>query len=392
MNKGFYAENVTALTRDHKGNIWAAAWVDLTVKSSKKNEVRGMFIIYKIDIEAQKIYRYRLDKISSSGLVNSFQTIYSIYAENSANLWLGTGSGLFNFNPQLESIKAFPLAPEQITKLNSISIHAITPDVHNPLKYLWIGTANKGLFRFNKDEKTFTQHTKKNGLPGNTVSSVLTDNNGNLWLGTNKGLCKIVLDTNTSEILDVQNFDKSDGIKDDDFGFFYGQNAHKNSKGEMFFAGAKDISIFDPEEIKTESVQSPLVPTAFYINFKPIYFAEPESPLTAPVSKITQIELPYRDNSFAIDLAVLNFRSPEKSRYMYKLSGFQDEWVQPGNSRKAIFTRVPPGDYIFKAKAYNDNGSMKSNELVINISIIPPWYLTWWAYLFYGLSFLVILY
>jgi len=378
--KRFISENVTALAKDQRGNIWTAAWVNLLPDSSSDKGEKSFFVVSKMDISAQKIHRYRLNNLLGANLTKTKQTIYTIYVESSDILWLGTSFGLVRFEPKSNVIKVYQADSHRSESLSSNQVHSIKPDKLNPNRFLWIGTNGGGLCRFDKTNQTFTHYSNKNGLPGNTVSSILIDNRGNLWLGTNKGLCNAVINPDSNNILSFRNYDNSDGISDDDFSFFYGQNAHQNAKGEMFFAGAKGISIFNPDEIKDNPITPPVVLSGFYLNFQPVYFGEPGYPFTAPVSRLKQIDLSFENNSFAIELAALDFHAPEKNRYAYKLEGYQDKWVYPVSGRRAVFTQVPPGKYIFHAKAANSDGVWNEKELTLIIHIIPPWYLTWWAY------------
>ena len=229
------------------------------------------------------------------------------------------------------------------------------------------------------------RYSKHDGLAGNTVTSILSDPSGNLWLGTDKGLSKAIMDSGAAKILRFRNYDRSDGIIDDDFSFFYGQNAHQNSKGEMFLAGAKGITIFHPDDIGSRSEAPPLVATGFYLNFKSASYGEPGSPLTGAISRLKHIDLSHEDNSFAIELAALDFHAPKKNRYAYKLEGFQDDWIYPGNEYRAVFTQVPPGTYTFRAKAANSDGVWNEKGLTMTIRIFPPWYRSWWAYMIYGI-------
>jgi signal transduction histidine kinase/ligand-binding sensor domain-containing protein/DNA-binding response OmpR family regulator len=375
------SENVTALCRDPHGNIWVAANVDQF--GAGKDGAEPALLVSHIDINTQKIRRYRLDRLISPDFQPDTQTIFAIHAEYPGVLWLGTSFGLVRFEPATGAVKVYRAGPRQEAKLSNNRVQAVTADWRFPERYLWVGTDGGGLCRFDKSEETFRRYTLKDGLPDEVVSSVLSDRQGNLWLGTSKGLCNASLSPDTREIVRLRNYDRSNGIIDDDFSFFYGQNAHQNAKGEMFFAGAQGISIFDPEDIRDNELPPPVVITGFYLNFKPANYRDPGSPLPAPLSQLEQLELSYQDNTFVIELAALDFQSPEKNRFAYRLEGYQDEWVYPGSERRAVFTQVPPGNYTFHAKAANSYGVWNESGVTLQIRIIPPWYRTWWAYLLY---------
>ncbi len=381
------SENITAITPDHRGNIWTGAWVDLFSDSLDMQIKKSYLNITHIDVFNHKIYNYRLLDLTKSKKIENKQYIYSIHTERSGILWVGSSFGLIRFEPQTGVKRVFRAVSGDPQSLSYNRVHAVTEDKHYPERYLWIGTDGGGLCRFDKNTETFKRYGIKDGLPGNIVSSVLTDAHGNLWLGTDKGLSNALIDSASDEIVQFINYDQSDGIIDGDFSFFYGQNAHKNSRGDMFFAGSKGISVFKPDSIRGNLNPPPLVLSQFYLNFKPVDFHKPGSPLKKPVSRLKSITLSNNDNSFAIEMSALNFHSPEKNRFAYKLEGYQDEWIYPGAERRAIFTRVPPGEYTFRAKAANSNGIWNEKGVVLKINIVPPWYKTRWAYGLYAVFF-----
>jgi signal transduction histidine kinase/DNA-binding response OmpR family regulator/streptogramin lyase len=389
-NRYSITENITALSRDQRGNIWVAANVD-QFDSVNTLPDPSLTVSY-IDISSQKIRRYRLEKLISQDFKPNTQRIFSIHAEFPDVLWLGSSFGLVRFEPATGTVKIYRAGPRQNGQLSNNNVHAVTADPRNPERYLWVGTDGGGLCRFDKSEETFQRYTQKDGLPGEVVSSVLTDRHGNLWLGTDKGLCNVFLDPDTREIVRLRTFDRSNGIREDDFSFFYGQNAHQNAKGEMFFAGAKGISIFHPDEIRDNHVPPPVVITSFYLNYKPVNFRDPGSPLPAAPSQLDELTLSYENNSFVIELAALDFHAPEKNRFAYRLEGYQNEWIYPGSERRAVFTRVPPGTYRFYAKAASSDGFWNESGISLLIHIVPPWYRTWWAYAVYLAVILGVLY
>lgn len=387
IGPGKVSENITALTCDGGGNLWAAARVDIAAQDNRQNRI---FIIYHININTHKIRRYRLDKTLDPGSVLYF--INTIHLESPNILWLGSGFGLIRFEPETGAIKVYQTDPQNPAGLSSNRIHAVAADRHQPQRYLWLGTDGGGLVRFDRQNESFQHYGIEEELPGTIVSSILIDRRGTLWLGTNRGLCNALVDSSTGDILQFRTFDKSDGIVDDDFGFFYGHNAHQNRAGDMFFAGAKGITVFNPDQISANPLPPPLVASDFYINYRRVTYGQPDSPLPASISGLNHIELSYKNNSFAIELAALDFHAPEKNRYAYILEGYQDDWVEAGHERRAVFTRVPPGRYVFRAKAANSDGVWNEKGLTLSIRIIPPWYRRWWAYGIYGLSLLGLLY
>ncbi|RMH61266.1 MAG: response regulator [Calditrichaeota bacterium] len=377
------SENITAITKDARGNIWTGAGVDLLLDSLGVPNIKRFLNITHIDVYDHKIHNYNLSSLIHTGQSDKWQYIYTINAGPSGILWLGGSFGLFRFDPQTGDNQLFRAIPGDPHSLSGNRVQAVARDKRHPDRYLWVGTDGGGLCRFDKQSETFKRYAQKDGLPGLTVSSILTDRQDDLWLGTDKGLVHARIDSVTNDIARFISYDRGDGINDDDFSFFYGQNAQINAKGEMFFAGAKGISIFNPDSIRENTQPSKVLLTRFYLNFKPAEFKDPGSPLTAPLSRLKRIDLNHTDNSFAIEMATLDFHAPGKNRFAYKLDGYEDDWIYPGMEKRAIFTHVPPGTYTFRAIAAGRNGIRNEKETRLIINIIPPWYQSIWAYMLY---------
>jgi signal transduction histidine kinase/CheY-like chemotaxis protein/AraC-like DNA-binding protein len=274
--------------------------------------------------------------------------------------------------------------PEQ----NKVS--SVVADPFVPQRFLWLAT-NSGLKRFDKETERFDAYTIKHGLTSNEICSILSENLGNLWLGTDLGITKVILDKEGRDVIGFRNYDFQDGLNATNYCFFYGHNAFKNSRGEMFFAGTDGFNIFHSKNLNNPT-PPPVKITNFLINFKPVSFRDPDSPLQAPISLTREIVLPYQDNTFSFELAALDYHTPEKNLYAYKMHGFQENWINLGSNRTALFTHVPPGEYTFRAKAANSDGVWNEEGVSLKLIIAPPWWRTWWAYSIYVLLTLGMIY
>ena len=96
-----------------------------------------------------------------------------------------------------------------------------------------------------------------------------------------------------------------------------------------------------------------------------------------------QIELNHDQNFFSFEFAALNYSSPVKNQYAYQLVGIDKDWVYSGQQRLANYTNIAPGTYVFRVKASNNDGIWNEKGTSVTIIIHPPWWRTWWAYLFY---------
>jgi hypothetical protein len=230
------------------------------------------------------------------------------------------------------------------------------------------------LCRFDPVSETFTTYTEKHGLAGNAVKSILEDNQGDLWLGTNHGLSRFSPQQQT-----FTNYHVKDGLQSDLFTTAYAGGARcKGRDGTLYFGGENGFNAFHPARIRPNSFMPPVVITQFKLFDKPL----------PGKHETSLIELEYDQNFFSLGFAALSYRSPEKNQYAYQLKGVDKDWVYSGNRHSANYTDIEPGSYSFKVKASNNDGVWNQKGTSIRILIHPPWWRTFWAYSFYFLCFL----
>ena len=105
-----------------------------------------------------------------------------------------------------------------------------------------------------------------------------------------------------------------------------------------------------------------------------------------------QIELGYNQNDVALEYVGLHYKNPKKNKYAYKLEPYEKEWNYVGDIRNAHYTNLSAGEYTFFVKASNSDGVWNEAGTSISIIISPPWWKTTWAYISYGLFFVLTLY
>jgi signal transduction histidine kinase len=164
------------------------------------------------------------------------------------------------------------------------------------------------------------------------------------------------------------NYDVNDGLQSDEFNggaYAIGQN------GEMFFGGINGYNSFFPEKIIENSYIPPVVFTSFRV-------FDSEVKLDTAIIYKKNITLDYTDNFFSFEFASLDYGNPEKNQYVYKLEGFDQNWVRSGNRRYAKYTNLDGGDYVFRVKGSNSDGIWNVGGASLTITINPPIWATWW--------------
>lgn len=305
-------------------------------------------------------------------LTYDYDFLQSIY-EDDGKIWLGSINGLFCFDPAKEKIAGtYFYQPTDSTSLSNNFVFCFAKDIQHPFRYLWIGTKGGGLNRLDKMTGKFTRYNTKNGLANNVIYGMLSDSNGNLWLSTNKGLSFFNLDDNS-----FTNFDVSDGLQGNEFNRY----AYcKTKDGLLVFGGMNGVNYFDPNEIK------PLDPpevifTEFRLFNRPVKVTDPNSPLKKEISYTDEVTLKYEQNVVTMQFAAMDFRKQGNVRYRYRMEGFDKDWIYSGQFHEATYTNLDPGDYRFIVQASFKNGEWGTKETALSITVVPPWYRTWWFYL-----------
>lgn len=229
------------------------------------------------------------------------------------------------------------------------------------------------LNRYNKAQNNFSHFTTENGLPDNQIYSLVCDNNGMLWMGTNRGLCRF-------NPLDYtyKNFTGKDGIQN----YEYNTGAALKLKdGTLLIGGITGYNIIHPDKIENKASEPPVVVISSFKIF------DKETP-----TGDGQLKLKYKENSLAFEFAELSYNGNEQNHYAYQLEGVDPEWVYSDTRRYVSYSRLKPGDYTFHVKASNADGVWNESGAQLKSTISPPWWLTWWAYTFYTLLILCTVY
>jgi signal transduction histidine kinase/ligand-binding sensor domain-containing protein/DNA-binding response OmpR family regulator len=364
--KSLNGNNIFTMCEDSYGNFWVGVFY-------------GGLNLFDPETDSFRHYNYHPHKPNSL----SSNQIIKIFEDSQKNLWIGTdGAGLDLLHWKGKDDVSFTHYKYECSNggtLSSNVINAIVEDRHNNL---WIGTG-QGLNKINYRNQTFRVYRKENGLPDNVINGVIEDKNGFLWLSTNQGISK--LDPLTGKI---KNYTTADGLQSQEFirGSYL-----KSQTGELFFGGVNGFNSFFPDQIKDKFFASPLYLTEFRIRNGLIKPDQKNSPLQKHISETEEITLSYADNDFGLGFAALNYSNALKSKYAYLLEGYDKDWQWVGTQRNANYAKVPPGSYTFRVKSVNNNGQFNDDEARVHITVLPPWWRTWWAYTLYAMILLGLL-
>jgi len=334
---------VHAITEDAAGNLWVGTSSGLNL----------------LDRESGHFTVFMHDAANPDSL--SHDQINCLYADADGSLLAGTAEGGLNrFIPKDGTWKHYRHDPGNPRSLGNDTIYGIFKDSKG---IFWIST-RAGLDRLDDpDQGLFTRFDRKSGLPAETVIGILEDEQGYLWLSTFNGLSRFDPRTET-----FKNFDQSDGLKNLEYDFY----AYcRLRSGQLWFGGKRGIDIVDPRLVATNQHVPPVHITGLEINNEPVAFDG------AP------LRLDHLDRVVTFEFAVLNFISPRKNQYRYTLEGFDKGWVTTTGDRPfATYTNLAPGTYSFRVQGANNDGLWNETGDSIRFTIVPPWWATWWFYLF----------
>jgi signal transduction histidine kinase/ligand-binding sensor domain-containing protein/DNA-binding response OmpR family regulator len=339
--------SVWKIFKDRAGNIWASSLIGF----GSQNEYRRLF---KFN---EKLNRFE----PAFFAVKS--DVLAISDDGHGGLWLGTFTGLLHANIKTGAVKEIDL------KVAVRSLH------RSQSGELWIGTYGRGVFSRDDITGKLTNYTEDNGLCNNKVLNIEEDNTGNFWFSTHNGVSKLVPATGH-----IENFYAADGLQSNQF--YYNASA-KLKDGRILFGGIKGFTVFVPDSIRQFYDFPRLLVTGISIDNTPAsslsgYFKDNKGVYTTE-----KIELPYDKAILSIDYVALEYSQPQKIQYAYRLQGRDKKWNYVGGTRSINYSRLGEGKYLLKIKSTNASGIWNTEVRTILITVLPPWFRTWEAYVSY---------
>jgi len=349
--------DIIALRKDRRGNLWMGT-LD-----------HGVYVLDP----ANRLRRY----VHQPGRVNSLANnhVNTIIEDRRGDVWLGTHGGLERFDPANDAFIHHRNDPADKRSISHNAVVTITEDHRGDL---WLGTG-MGLNKLVRSTGTFVAYDRRHGLPGDAVNGIQEDDRGNLWLSTNKGIARFDPARGTSIAFDVHA-----GLQGNQFN----PNVSARSRdGALFFGGVNGANGFYPDCIRYNRTVPPVVISDFQILNKPVPLGN-GSVLRRHISQTAEMTLSYKHSVFSFGFEALNYSSPGKNRYAYKMEGFDEDWIYSGDRRFATYTNLPSGRaYTFRVKASNNDGVWNEKGASVRIYITPPFWETLW---FRGLALLTL--
>jgi signal transduction histidine kinase/DNA-binding response OmpR family regulator/ligand-binding sensor domain-containing protein len=240
---------------------------------------------------------------------------------------------------------------------------------------VFIGTSHTGLFTF---DITSLRINRISDLSHVNISSVVEDDNGNIWMGSKNGLIKYDREKTNK----ITTFYTSDGIGGEQFN----NNAYyKASNGMIYMGGIHGLTCFIYDEGKQKNETARAYVEYILLNNLPQYF-----PIYGlHINSKGYYELPLEYNSFGLSYMILDPVDYSSYRYAYMMEGYDKDWIYANTNRLASYTDLPSGYYQFLLRVYNNDYSQMITETTRKIYIKPPSYLH--PVLLYGVYPIIVL-
>ncbi|MET0655402.1 MAG: two-component regulator propeller domain-containing protein [Pseudoxanthomonas sp.] len=299
------------------------------------------------------------------GLLNN--SVYAMADDGKGTLWIGTSDGL-------NSMRGGRIISHPFEGLSHAWVVTLYLDAK---KTLWIGTLGRGLFRL--EGGRFTRYTTREGLLDDAINSILEDAAGNFWIGSNKGITRLSrsdLDevaAGTRQRMQPLAFGKADGMKSSETNSATQPSAWRAHDGRLWFPTIRGVVVVDPAKISMSSQSPPARVEQILANDSAIALAVPLR--LAPETR--RVEIRYTAPSLS---------NPERTRFRYRLDGFDEQWVMGGPQRLAQYTNLAPGNYTFHVSASAEDGSWGDQEGILKFELKPQFYQTGWFRMLYALA------
>lgn len=301
--------------------------------------------------------------------------VYDIKEDSGGNLWLATyANGAYCYNVSEKKWKNYLHDESNPKSLPYDKVVSIFEDSH---RQVWLTTQGRGFCLFHPETETFTSYNLADGLPNDVVYQIVEDKDGLFWLTTNNGLVCFQPTTGAMKV-----YTTSNGLLGDQFNY---RSSFETEDGTIYLGSIDGFVAFNPKNFSENKSLPSIVITDFLLFGKEVYVGEPGSPLEKSITFSDELVLQSNQNSFSFRVAALDFQAPRMSKIMYKLDGFDADWLTVGESPFATYSNLRYGNYTFRVKVSNSDGVWNEEGITLKVHILPPFYLSVWAYIVYVL-------
>ena len=349
--KSLSFDDVRDLIEDENNNLWIATW--------------GGGLNY-FDTKKQIFSRFYLPN----------NNLVSILKDKN-KIWIASfGGGLHLFDIDKKKAISFNFKEKDTSTISSNNLFSILKDTKG---YLWIGTSGSGVNRMNLKTNEVERFQNIENIKYKTITSIIEDDENNIWFGSKKGIIKYEYAKNT--------FTTFSNLSGD----FHINSTFKDAEGFLYFGGIRGVIKFDPKTVRNTNLQPTVKIRNFKIFNKEVTIGDTEI-LKKNIALTKEITLKHFHNVITFEFSAIKFPTSTNCEYAIKMENFDDDWRNIEKNRTATFTNLSPGNYTFKVKSREIGANWADNYTSLKLTIQKPYWLTWWAYSVYFIVLSVLFY
>ncbi len=315
------SSEITAIFEEETGVLWVGC-----ADGTLNRYIPGSVAFAHVDVQA--------------GAPGTRSAVTSIREDRRGHLWIGTRqSGLIRYDGSTHEPRHYAHNELDPYSLASPEINFIELDDEGNV---WLGTSGGGLQKYDAEHDRFAHYSTADGLPDNTVTGIVPDRHGKLWLGTANGLSRFDPATGT-----FRNYGVEDGAQATEF---FPGSCLRGRKGKIFFGGIDGLNVFFSDSVRDNPIIPRVMITSITVGGKPV--SREESP-----SGADEVVLTSNDAFLTFEFIALEYTSPGKNTYAYKMEGADKDWVVCGTRRNATYAQLDGGDYTFRVRGANNDGT-----------------------------------
>lgn len=382
---------ITSVFEDSESNLWIGGANGLVVYDQHKDEVRAINNSLKrvgnITQVGDTIYLasetcgLSIYTLNGQRLINRMQHISGInqmiHAPASKNYFCSIYSGLYVYNRATQDIQRLELQKdgEPFDWEGAVCLNLQNDST------LWIGSLSWGLIRVNPYTLTCKNYTRNDGLPGNDVTAIEIDAQGQLWLSTSDGLSCMYSEGKFS------NFSAHEGVGNFQF---HRRSSCQTADACIYFGGNNGLSYFYPSQLVfNQQLKGQVVLETISAGGVEIKCGDHTGILQRSLPYTDALVLPYNYSGFSIKYTMPQVFAHKQIKYVYKLDGWDKFWRESSDMQSMYYTNLPAGNYTFLIKAtrrYSKSSQLTSLAIELETA---PWF-SWWAFSIYGVIIVTI--
>ena len=365
------SNNVWALVEDDKGRIWIAS---LGGGLQCLEPVSGTFETYTS---------------SNSALLEN--NVTSLCWVDNNTLFFGTANqGVGMMDMRTREIKKIQGQSGNVKLSNDAVNH-----VYKDSRGLVCIATREGLNVYDTRRHVFLDLSPVAEAKGNFIAAITEDQERNMWVSTSRKVIRVTVasDGKGGYLFDSRAYNSEDGLQNCDFNQRSIKTLHN---GIIAIGGLYGVNVFAPDHIRYNKMLPNVMFTGLSLFDEAVKVGQSYGGrvlIEKDLNDVENVEFDYKQNIFSVSFASDNYNLPEKTQYMYKLEGFNNDWLTlPLGVHNVTFTNLAPGKYVLRVKAINSDGYVGIKEATLGIVVNPPFWMSWWAYLLYAVGLVIVLF